>query len=100
MPPHLKIPWLVDGWRAQHSLKNTQSFHQFLSVSCNTSYLFNILIDQQGFRMRLKKKDGKKKYYICPRKVDLNCPVAISLDIDTDMIVHVSNEIYHQDEEG
>ena len=58
----------------------------------------NILLDQQGFRMRLKKKEGKRKYYICPRKVDLNCPVAISLDIDTDMIVRVSNEHNHEND--
>ena len=48
--------------------------------------------------MRLKKKEGKRKYYICPRKVDLNCPVAISLDIDTDMIVRVSNEHNHDND--
>ena len=29
-----------------------------------------VLLDKAGFRLRYKKKDGGKKYFICPRKED------------------------------
>lgn len=46
-----------------------------------------VLIDMAGFRLRYKKKDGGKKYFICPRKEDTQCMVSVTLDIESDMIV-------------
>ena len=46
-----------------------------------------ILIDSDGFRMRFKKSETGKKYFICPRREDLKCPVSITVDEDSEMIV-------------
>ena len=54
-----------------------------------------ILLDPFGFRMRFKKTDGGKKYYICPRKADLICPVAVTLDTENEMIVRAAHHHNH-----
>ena len=51
-----------------------------------------ILIDSDGFRMRFKKSETGKKYFICPRREDLKCPVSITVDEDSEMIVRKVGE--------
>ena len=57
-----------------------------------------VLMDNMGFRLHYKKKDEKKKYYHCSKKDDLQCPVRVTLDISSDMIVSVKGEHNHDNE--
>ena len=57
-----------------------------------------VLIDMAGFRLRYKKKDGGKKYFICPRKEDTQCMVSVTLDIESDMIVRAVHEHNHDND--
>ena len=57
-----------------------------------------ILLDPQGFKLRFKKSEKGKKYYVCSRRADLKCPVAVTLKIETDMIVRASNEHNHDND--
>ena len=57
-----------------------------------------VLTDTMGFRLHYKKKDEKKKYYHCSRKDDLQCPVRVTLDISSDMIVSEKGEHNHDNE--
>ena len=42
--------------------------------------------------MRFKKSETGKKYFICPRREDLKCPVSITVDEDSEMIVRKVGE--------
>ena len=53
------------------------------------------MLDPLGFRMRFKKAEGGKKYYVCPRKSDLNCPVAVTMNIENEMIVRAAHHHNH-----
>ena len=54
-----------------------------------------VLLDPIGFRMRFKKSEGGKKYYMCTRKNDLKCPVTLTMDIENEMIVKMKHEHNH-----
>ena len=57
-----------------------------------------VLVDPEGHKLRFKKTELGKKYYVCSRRADLKCPVAVTLKVETDMIVRVSNEHNHDND--
>ena len=57
-----------------------------------------VLVDPSGNRLHYKKKDVLKKYYNCSRKDDLQCPVRVSLDIASDMIVAIKHTHNHDND--
>ena len=54
-----------------------------------------VLVDPSGVRLHYKKKDALKKYYCCSKKDSLQCPVRVSLDINSDMIVSIKGNHNH-----
>ena len=54
-----------------------------------------VLVDPSGVRLHYKKKDTLKKYYYCSKKDSLQCPVRVSLDINSDMIVSIKGNHNH-----
>ena len=59
-----------------------------------------VLLDPMGFRMHYKKKDDLKKYFQCSRKDDLQCPIRVSLDIASDMIVSLKGGSHNHDNDA
>ena len=57
-----------------------------------------VLLDSKGHRMRYKKQVDGKKYFVCARKDDLKCAVAVTLHIEDDLIIRSVGEHNHDND--
>ena len=57
-----------------------------------------ILLDPNGFRLRFKKEENGRKYFVCTKKDVCLCPVKVSLDVNEDKIVRVTGEHTHDND--
>ena len=46
-----------------------------------------VLVVPHGVKMRFKAKNNDKKYFVCSKKSETNCPVSVTVDPEKDMIV-------------
>ena len=54
-----------------------------------------VLIDPYSTRLAYKNSKGNKKFYTCIHTKDLDCPVRVTLNSDTDEIIRLSGEHNH-----
>ena len=57
-----------------------------------------LLLDPYSVPLFFKSKKTSRAYYVCSKKKAHNCPVSVSLDVKTDMIVRVTGNHTHDSE--
>lgn len=57
-----------------------------------------VLLDQKGFRMRYKKEVKGKKFFVCALKDDLHCAVAVTLNVEKNLIIRSVGEHNHDND--
>ena len=57
-----------------------------------------LLLDPYSVPLFFKSKETSRAYYVCSKKKAHNCPVSVSLDVKTDMIVRVTGNHTHDSE--
>ena len=50
-----------------------------------------VLLDPFGYKMAFKSQQGQRRFYDCVERKKLKCLVTVSVDIQTDMVIKVSN---------
>ena len=50
-----------------------------------------MLLDPFGYKIAFKSQQGQRRFYDCVERKKLKCLVTLSVDIQTDMVVKVSN---------
>ena len=71
-------------------------------VPCPARYIdgrsgSQILLDPDDFPMVYHKTEAKRKYFYCRKKKELGCKVAVSVDLQTDMIVRHNGVEHNHD---